>query len=223
MLICAKIKKKVCFFLKKWTIFMDEKEDGKLMINNVAGNIYRLGDEAKKEIDGVISELKEKYPVTRKNDLDLISFLRDYYEFQIVEANLPSDITGYIMVDDNNYLDFKNFITHRIIVTNSNLINHKNYIQKRRFIIAHEFAHYLLHKNKNQIQFAKRDTEHFNTEEEQAAEYFARSFLMPKDDIINVLSGKDNLSISQKVDEVIKYFNVSENKARYRLQELKLI
>lgn len=223
MPIYGKILKKVCFFLKQLSNCICEKEDKKLMINNDTGNVCRLDDKEKKKIDDIISRLKEAYPVAKRNNLDLISFLRDYYEFQIVEANLPNDITGYIMVDDNNYLDFKNFTTHKIIVTNSNLLQYKNYIQKRRFIIAHEFAHYLLHKKENQIQFAKRDTEHFNTKEEQEAEYFARSFLMPKEDIINILSGKENLSIPQKVDELMKCFNVSENKARYRLQELKLI
>lgn len=223
MSICGKIKEKVCFFLKQWTHCICEKEDKKRMMNNNANSIYRLCDEEKRKIDDIISRLKETYPIAKRNDLDLISFLRDYYGFQIVEANLPDDTTGYIMVDDSNYLDFKNFITHKIIVTNSNLIKYKNYIQKRRFIIAHEFAHYLLHKKESQVQFAKRDTEHFNTKEEQEAEYFARSFLMPKEDVINVLSGKDNLSIAQKVEELRKHFNVSENKARYRLQELKLI
>lgn len=216
------IKKKVCPLAIKWTYCVFKDKNKKKIMNNVK-NIYLLSNEEKERIDRVIYRVKEDYSISAQRGLDLIGFIRERYNFQIVEADLPENITGYIMVDDNNYLAFRNFITHRIIVTNSNLIMYENYLQKRRYIIAHEFAHYLLHKQKNQAQFAKRDTGFFNTKEEQEAEYFARSFLMPEKELKSVLSIKNNLSVEQKVEVVKKCFNVSENKARYRMQELGII
>lgn len=198
-------------------------KEGILMPNLENNQLILIDSSDKNKIDARINELKSQYPQLNKSNFDLISFLKSQYNFAILEVPLEDDTTGYILVDEKNLLGFKNFITHRLIVTNESLFNYINYLQKRRFIIAHEFGHYILHKHDSQIQFAKRDTEHFNTKEEQEAEYFARSFLMPESEVLQVINRIENHSITQKVEEIKKTFNVTENKARYRLQELGLI
>lgn len=196
---------------------------GKEMDNSKNTNSILLTLEEKSNIDAKIVEIRNEYPSTQDNNFDLIDFLKTKFSFEIIEVPLSDETTGMIIVDDNNLLAFKNFKTNRIIVTTSKLNQFVNYFQKRRFIIAHEFGHFILHKKKQQIQFAKRDTEHFNTKEEQQAEYFARSFLMPEDKVKEIILSINDSSVNEKVDEIKKVFNVTENKARYRLQELSLI
>lgn len=227
MSICGNIIEKYREFKHNIIAYLCIKE-GILMPNieksNIEKNQLVLIDASDKyRIDVKIDELKNQYPELKKVNFDLISFLKSQYDFTILEVPLEDDTTGYILVDEKNLLNFTNFITHRLIVTNESLFKYINYLQKRRFIIAHEFGHYILHKHNSQIQFAKRDTEHFNTKEEQEAEYFARSLLMPKSEVFQSINTIESLSIAQKVEVIKETFNVTENKARYRLQELGLI
>lgn len=192
------------------------------MSNNSSNSTYLLNADEKKAVNSKINDLMKKHPEINQNNFDLIEFIKDKYCFEIVEAPLDDETTGFILVDERQKLRFRSFDTHRIIVTNLHLVKFNNYLQKRRFIVAHEFGHFVLHKKTEQIQFAKRDTEHFNTKEEQEAEYFARCLLMPENRMKDSFSRYD-LPISDKVEKICKEFNVTENKARYRLQELSLI
>lgn len=179
--------------------------------------------EEKSNVESKIDVLRNKYIELEKTDFDLALFLQKYFDFTIVESKLNDDTTGLILIDDKKLLPFNEFSTHRLIVVNESLSNLNEYYQKRRFIIAHEFAHFILHKKSKDLQFAKRDNEHFNEKEEQEAEYFARSLLMPKEKVLNVVNKLSNSSAVDKIKAVEMLFNVSENKAMYRLQELGLI
>lgn len=190
---------------------------------NIKIKTNTLNADKKIIIDKKIEQLRKNYPELDSAGFDLISFLEKYYKFIIVEVPLNDDTTGMIAVDDINLLNFKKYETHRIIIINSELHKKYSYIQKRRFIIAHEFGHFVLHKEDSQVQLAKRDTEHFNNAEELEAEYFARSILMPEEKVKQLMNLFPNASISDKVNEVMRMFNVTENKARYRLQELNLV
>lgn len=222
MLICDKIQKKHYIIKQKIIEYLCKKK-GLLMENKETKQLVLIDENDKLQIDQIIDDLRKKYSTLKENNFDLTLFLKNNYDFEIVEAPLGDDTTGFIMVDDCNKLEFKNFPTHKIIVTNSSLFKFTDYLQKRRFILAHEFGHYVLHKEKDQIQFAKRDTEHFNTKEEQEAEYFARSLLMPKNEVTKIAIETNYSSISKLVEKIKSSFNVTENKARYRLQELGLI
>ena len=190
---------------------------------NIKIKTNTLNTDKKIIIDEKIEQLRKYYPELDSAGFDLISFLEKYYKFIIVEVPLNDDTTGMIAVDDINLLNFKKYETHRIIIINSELPEKYSYIQKRRFIIAHEFGHFILHKKDSQVQLAKRDTEHFDNVEELEAEYFARSILMPEKKVKQLMSLFPNASIPDKVNEVMRMFNVTENKARYRLQELNLV
>lgn len=224
MLKCAKIIQKYREIMR-FVLSCLCNERRKFMADFETNPVVLIDASDKDAIDEKINELKNCYPQLKKMKFDLIAFLTEQFQFVICEVPLEDDTTGFILVDDENLLNFKNFITYRLIATNESLIRFTNYLQKRRFIVAHEFGHYILHKHKNQVQFAKRDTEHFNSKEEQEAEYFARSFLMPKSDVIQIIMREENqkLSIAEKVNIIRETFNVTENKARYRLQELGLI
>ncbi|MBS6715065.1 MAG: ImmA/IrrE family metallo-endopeptidase [Dialister sp.] len=181
-----------------------------------------LNPKSIKHVNQVITELKRQWPQLRSPNFDLIKFLTENYDFMIREVAIKDDTTGFILVDDKKPLGFKSFSTHKLIVINALLSNNPDYIQKRRFIVAHEFGHYLLHKH-DQIQFAKRDSGHFDSPEEQEAEYFARCILMPEEIIRDTINRINQSPIDQKVEAISKMCNVTKKKADYRLRELGII
>ena len=61
------------------------------------------------------------------------------------------------------------------------LLNRLRSIEFKRFIIAHELAHYFLHYTPNTEIFMRRDDIKGKTDEEQDADYFAACLLMPKE------------------------------------------
>lgn len=155
---------------------------------------------------------------------DLIKFLTnpkafpDGKPFQIGSQLLDKDVTGILLVDDNDYVPTTN--THKLIVINSLLQFEPDYRKKRRFIIAHEYGHYILHKNKS-VQYAHRDTSNKRAEIEQEADFFARCLLMPEEQINNILQldFAKKLQSNDKVDLISRTFNVTRKKSIQRLKE----
>ena len=174
--------------------------------------------ERRKEIDNIIEHLVQENYVLSKPAFDIVKFLKDKESFAIGTSPMDDDTTGLLLVDDENFIE--NTETHKLIAINSELLNEENFIQRRRFIIAHEYAHYILHK-KDKMQFAHRDTSKRETAAEKEADYFARCLLMPKD-LVDILLGIDfvkDVSFKDKVAIVARMFNVTKKKAEQRLRE----
>ena len=103
------------------------------------------------------------------------------------------------------------------------LINSNNNISKRRFSLAHEFAHYLFHKNK--IALISSETAE-DAIEEKIADCFASNFLMPEivvGEIFHLRCKKRNNATPEDVLYFANYFGVSFPAMLYRLNNLKLI
>lgn len=154
---------------------------------------------------------------------DLTKFLTEKYGFIIGVQPLDKNTTGVLLVDDNDYI--LNTQAHRLISVNMNLGVSDEYVYnlKKRFIIAHEFAHYILHKQ-NAVQFAHRDTDKKETSDEKEADYFARCLLMPKKLVESVLrvEGIQEQSLCDKASIVSRLFSVTITKAKLRITELGL-
>lgn len=125
----------------------------------------------------------------------------------------------------NNDDVIPNTDAHRLISVNRDLGVDDEYIYnlKKRFIIAHEFAHFMLHKNEH-TQFAHRDTDKKNSPEEREADYFARCLLMPRELVSKILS-VDNIkeqSLCDKASIISRLFVVTITKAKARIEELGL-
>ncbi len=187
-----------------------------------ANNLYNcdeLSNEDKLRIDNAILQLKEEHGVDDFS-MDFISYLKDNEEFEIMDCALDDDTTGMLFVDLNTPLKLKNITSNKLIVINEHLKIDEDYAKKRRFIAAHEYGHYILHRQ-GQHQYAKRDTGHIHNHEELEAEYFARSFLMPAPYVKFIYNAKkEKNSFYEIVNLVAAIFNVTTKKARVRLQEL---
>ncbi len=178
--------------------------------------------ERKKFIEETVSK------ITNENGIDyslfdITKFLITKYNFRIGVQDLDKNTTGMLLVDDDAYIP--NADTHRLIVVNRdlNVDDEYTYNLKKRFIIAHEFAHFILHK-KDHTQFAHRNTDKKDSNDEKEAEFFARSLLMPKDLVIGVLSigAVSTLDSSAKANIISRLFSVTHKKAKQRMDDLEL-
>ena len=141
---------------------------------------------------------------------------------KVFEEYLDDDVSGLIVVDEK---EWPKYGTNQFI-----LVNLVESASRRRFTIAHELAHFVLHRNGSYL-YAHRD---INTEGivrskiEQEANYFAANILMPEklirekvDDLKNEIWGK--LPNFVLIHEIADHFVVSESAAEVRLKQLGII
>ena len=178
--------------------------------------------ERRQEIEKIVDEIIVKNSLAVPG-FDLTRFLTKEYDFKIGAQALDENTTGILLVDDDRYIPDTD--THRLISVNRDLGVEDEYVYnlKRRFIVAHEFAHFILHKNEH-TQFAHRDTDKKDTPEEREADYFARCLLMPRKLLCDVLDvdGIKEQSLCDKANIISRLFSVTLNKAKIRIEELGL-
>lgn len=178
--------------------------------------------ERRKQIESIVNNIIKEHKLAAPG-FDLTKFLIREYDFKIGAQTLDKNTTGILIVDDDKYIS--NTDTNRLISVNRDLGVNDAYVYnlKKRFIIAHEFAHFILHKN-NHVQYAHRDTDKKDSAEEREADYFARCLLMPKVVVLDVLQieGVKEQSLCDKADIVSRLFSVTRSKAKERIEELGL-
>lgn len=173
--------------------------------------------ERKKEIEGIVSEIIRKNELNRPG-FDLIGFLTKHENFKVAMQKLEKGTTGLLLVNEQEWIS--NAETHRLIVINNRLDEEPDFYKRRRFITAHEYAHFILHNNGAPI-FAHRDDSERESPMEKEADYFARCLLMPRQLIEQVfdLWGMKTASLDEKVSLISEVFNVTKKKAKQRLAE----
>lgn len=178
---------------------------------------YMLSDKRKAEIETCAETI-----LTRNNlqtpGFDLAKFLTETEGFLVGEQSMDDGTTGLLLVNDREKICGMN--GHKLIATDSSLQNEENYKARRRYITAHEYGHYILHKQDSQL-FAHRDVIHQDSLQEQEADYFARCLLMPKNLVASVLTAEmaKSLNNEEKISMIARVFNVTPKKAALRLQK----
>ena len=107
----------------------------------------------------------DSYPV------DVIKIAHDN-DFKVFAQFLPPKVSGMIMVDDDG--KFEGFDASRVIV-----VNQYDPPLRRRFTIAHELAHFFLHRVDTATLYAHRD-EGSRSRQETEADQFAMHLLVPE-------------------------------------------
>lgn len=174
--------------------------------------------ERKKQIEEKVNGIISEYGLT-KPGFNLIGFLTQQQGFKVGIQDLDNDTTGMLLVNEKESITDTG--CNRLIVINSSLERDPEYLQKRRFITAHEYGHYVLHKSSNEI-YAHRDTASKNALLEKEADYFARCLLMPEKLVqeIYAIWDLDNASDEERIAVIARVFNVSQKKAKLRLSEV---
>jgi len=157
------------------------------------------------------------------NEIETISWdliLDTYSKIPVIP---PIDL---IKISDNLSLDIKfgNFaepgIDGAFIRGKKTIYVNKNAsYQRQSFTIAHEIGHFLLHDDKQQETFYRKEMIHLDSdkEQEQEANWFAASLLIPRELLIEYYG---SLSSIQKVASA---FMVSNSASYWRLKNLNLI
>lgn len=140
------------------------------------------------------------------------------YGFSVFEEYLPDDVSGFIVVQEE---DFNKYESGKVIVANLSEL-----AARRRFTIAHELGHYILHKKKDEKLYAHRDTGESGRIESEA-NIFASNILMPEELVRNALELSENPLVASfdlfKIYYIAEQFAVSRSAAQVRLKQLGII
>lgn len=160
----------------------------------------------KRSIDTSLG-IKELARIATENGLaispiDLDSLLKAL-KIRLKKIPMDPEVSGYLKQIDNNWVIGVNSLHHS---------------RRQRFTIAHELAHFMLHKQ-NMDSF--EDTVLFRNGEtnpiEVEANQFAARLLMPQDEFLDYLR-----NVSSKIDDIAEHFGVSTMAVRIRAKTLKL-
>lgn len=182
-------------------------------MNNI--NIRKFADEFRKE-----NQSFNMRNIVKDLENCIESFGIKVFYSDMSAFDYPDAVSGYTRVNDRNKPE---------IVVNSNHVE-----GRRRFTMAHELGHILMHwnwpkqqLNKNDVSILYRDenSEILSNEVEREANEFAAQLLVPLNVIENVLPRPINVynetEYSKLVSNVSKTFNVTRPFARRQLDKLK--
>jgi Zn-dependent peptidase ImmA (M78 family) len=164
------------------------------------------------------SQLAEKYSSRKHVHVD-VEEIAAKLGLQVAEHDLGDNVSGVLYIDKG-----KGTIGY----------NKSESKQRRRFTIAHEIGHFLLHRLANEIFIDKKEFKPMYRDEksstgeiqqEREANAFAAALLMPKDRLIRELN-KMNIDLSDDNEDVIEQmaekFQVSKQAMMFRISNLQL-
>lgn len=131
----------------------------------------------KRAIETQVSALLKAYGyVPDKNSyVDIVDFVRKW-GFVVGNAKLDDQEDGFLVIHASKTAqNDKDTPNDKIIGVNAN-----RSLNWKRFIIAHEFAHSILHYKAGEI-YLHRENKKGKDNEENEADYFAAAVLMPED------------------------------------------
>ena len=146
-----------------------------------------------KEDIRIIKEHQKSYPVR-------ITAITEEYGIDVYNSSMSRNISGAIIKEGDKYVIY---------------VNDKHPKNRQRFTIAHEIAHYILHKEKigdNLTDNAMYRSKLSNVFERQA-NILASEILMPVNFVMQFI--EENKSVS----EMAILFKVSEEAMRIRLRQ----
>lgn len=136
---------------------------------------------------------------------DILNAIARLCNIRVEYRPLNSDESGSLMYSNK---------TEQWTVT----INSLHHPKRQRFTLAHELAHYFLHRNENQTfsdaVFFRAD--HTQNRMEYEANNFAGALLMPKDDFIEYIRTQSN-----SIEQISNHFNVSAMAVKVRADVIK--
>ncbi len=173
----------------------ETKYDYKLKnISGTTTNPIEMSEKVRKELD-----ISDEEPIR-----DICSLIESRAGIKIYAKEFFSDSFFGLSLIDNK--------SDRVIVVNTwNKIS----VERRKFTVAHELGHILLHENSYQENITDE-----NSQEEQEANRFASYFLMPKKMFIKEWLKYDNYSFVDKVIKIKQTFGVSYQVVLYRLYDI---
>lgn len=177
--------------------------------------------ERMQEIENVTKSKLTELGLNNNANVDIVALVKKE-GFRVETNALEKDTTGYLFVNEEE--------NERVICVNTYFSNPEKetdvVFKKSRFITAHEYGHYILHKKDGEPIFAHRDTEHREEPIELEADYFARSILMPLEHFkpfYEILNEMGNNEERFTIEMLSKLFKVTKKKVRKRVEDLGIL
>lgn len=181
------------------------------------GDNMGLSEKKMKEIENKAEDLFKRinYDYNDKEAIDVIHIAKQL-GFQVGIALLDKDEDGFIIVQEGEE-EILGIKTDKLIGVNAD-----RELKWKRFIIAHELAHFILHCNES--IYAHRDHRKGKNSTENEADYFAANILMPKSKFKKAYNelGKIEYNKNVKVSLLSEMFIVTEKMIQRRIEELGL-
>lgn len=140
--------------------------------------------------------------------------------FVVGNAVLNEEDDGFIVVEEGKS-EIMGIQTDKLIGVNSD-----RPLEWKRFIIAHELGHYILHFKEKNLKglYAHRDHNSGHNELENEADFFAANLLMPRDSFKEKYAEIKKLYKNDReiVDALAKHFVVTTKMTERRIEELEL-
>lgn len=169
----------------------------------------------KQAIEQKVSTLLAQYEYSSENDteLDIVSFVHKH-NFVVGNADLPNNEDGFLAIQPRNAEE--GATADKIIGVNA-----KRPLELKRFIIAHEFAHWVLHYQKGKA-FLHRENVKGKDDKENDADYFAAALLMPQNSFKRVYSELESQGLSRSVicSQLASIFKVPLESVLRRIDEV---
>lgn len=152
-------------------------------------------------------------------EIDIIQIAKKL-GFAVGNAILDEEDDGFIIVQDGaeEILGIK---TDKLIGVNS-----KRALEWKRFIIAHEIGHFILHysEQKSGGMYAHRDHKKGKNNLENDADYFAANLLMPREKFIDKYKElkEKNLNLDEIILLLSRKFVTTPRMTERRIEELQL-
>lgn len=173
-------------------------------------------------MDSVIKAIHQKANQVLNTLSDLVlpikvEDLAKSYGLRIMPYPLEDDVSGILVIENGNGVIGYNQTESRV---------------RRRFTIAHEFGHFILHKDKSNLfvdKMFRASKEHASYKGnkfkyEQEANEFAAALLMPESLITEQVAALElDLGDAEGLNQLAKIFDVSSTAMYFRLFNLHLI
>jgi Zn-dependent peptidase ImmA (M78 family) len=140
-----------------------------------------------------------------------------YLGIIIKNVELDADVSGFLLLKDDNSVHIG--------------INKSNPVNRRRFTLAHEIAHYILHAKDSKLFVDKEEKVLYRDsnsstgelEKEREANAFAAALLMPEKLLREEIAKQNEEAKEKFINNVARKFQVSEQAVTIRLTNLGLI
>ncbi len=174
----------------------------------------------RQEIEKTAIELLESSGYSESEDIDVVSVAKSL-GFMVGATDMDEETDGFIIVHEGrqNILGLE---SDKIIVVNS-----KRDIVWKRFTIAHELGHFILHYDKERDKdglYAHREHVKGKSESENEADYFAANLLLPR----HIFMAKykklqdSNMDANMIIELLARDFMVTSRTVARRIMELEL-
>lgn len=178
----------------------------------------KIEPQERKTIEKELSDFLNAYKLKIATPVDVFQ-LATQIGFDVRGTEFKNNLEGLILVNEN--LDvIPGFDSNKVIAYNC-----KASIEAKKFIVAHELAHYIGAKHNNvkeKVIVAARDHSYGYSDDvdEQRKDYMAAAILIPMDDFKNRYSTNDVSQSQEFYKQVATFYNVDVKLAERRTLEV---